>query len=208
MCFSATASFVVGGALGAVGVATLYRVKTRRELPFAAIPLLFAIQQFIEGILWLSFDYDTGLLQSMATYAFTMFSHVLWPIYIPFAVWLMEREPWHKKVIWLFRIIGLAAGFQLLLLITTQPLTVIAVEHIIYVSPNIYDWPMMMLYIAATCLVSFFSTHLLIRIFGLLALLLFVISYLFYTEAFISVWCFFAAILSLIVYFQFNQRRI
>jgi len=207
MCFSATASFVVGGIISGIGVATLYSVKTRRELAFAAIPLLFGIQQFVEGMLWLSFGYEAGWLQTMATYAFTMFSHVLWPIYVPFAVGLMERELWHKKVIWLFRVIGVAAGIHLLILITTQPLTAKAVEHIIYVSPDIYDWPMMILYIAATCLVSFFSTHLLIRIFGLLALLLFVVSYLFYTEAFISVWCFFAAILSLIVYRQFHQNN-
>jgi len=207
MCFSATASFAIGGALSAVGVATLYHVKTRRELAFAAIPFLFAIQQFIEGMLWLSFGYEDGALQTIATYAFTMFSHVLWPIYIPFAVGLMEVERWNKKVILLFRVIGLAAGFHLLVLISTQPLTAKAAEHIVYVSPNIYDWPMMMLYIAVTCLVSFFSSHLFIRLFGLLALLLFVITYLFYTEAFISVWCFFAATLSLIVYFQFSQKK-
>jgi hypothetical protein len=34
MCFSATANFVGSGALGAVGVVTLTRVKHRRELLF------------------------------------------------------------------------------------------------------------------------------------------------------------------------------
>ena len=47
MCFSATANFVGSGVLGAVGVVTLTKVKHRRELLFAALPVLFAIHQFI-----------------------------------------------------------------------------------------------------------------------------------------------------------------
>jgi hypothetical protein len=56
MCFSATANFVGSTALGAVGVVTLTRLKHRRELLFAALPLLFAIHQFIEGFVWLGLD--------------------------------------------------------------------------------------------------------------------------------------------------------
>ena len=56
MCFSATANFVGSTALGAVGVVTLTKVKHRRELLFASLPLLFAIHQFIEGFVWLGLD--------------------------------------------------------------------------------------------------------------------------------------------------------
>ena len=56
MCFSATANFVGSGVLGAVGVVTLTRVKHRRELLFASLPILFAIHQFIEGFVWLGLD--------------------------------------------------------------------------------------------------------------------------------------------------------
>ena len=42
MCFSATANFVGSGVLGAGGVATLTRVKHRRELLFAALPTAIA----------------------------------------------------------------------------------------------------------------------------------------------------------------------
>src|ERR1700740_364195 len=56
MCFSATANFVGSAALGAVGAVTLTRVKHRRELLFAALPILFAIHQFIEGFVWLGLD--------------------------------------------------------------------------------------------------------------------------------------------------------
>jgi hypothetical protein len=56
MCFSATANFGGSGVLGAVGVVTFTKVKHRRELPFAALPTLFAVHQFIEGFVWLGLD--------------------------------------------------------------------------------------------------------------------------------------------------------
>jgi len=56
MCFSATANFVGSTVLGAVGVVTLTKVKHRRELLFASLPVLFAIHQFIEGFVWLGLD--------------------------------------------------------------------------------------------------------------------------------------------------------
>lgn len=50
MCFSAAASFIAGTTLSAIGVATLRNTKTTSELPFAAIPLLFGLQQLTEGV--------------------------------------------------------------------------------------------------------------------------------------------------------------
>jgi len=207
MCFSATASFIVGGSLSALGVVTLKRAANKCELPFAAIPLLFGIQQLIEGILWLSIQYDMALLETITTYLFTMFSHLLWPAYVPFAIALMEREiePWRKKVMWGFRFAGIVVAIHLLVQIAMQPLMAVVDKHIIYVSPFFYEWPMMVLYIAATCIVAFFSSHALIRIFGLMTLCFFAVAYWFYTEAFFSVWCFFAAILSLIIYIHFRR---
>jgi hypothetical protein len=41
-------------ALVAVGAITLARARSRAELPYAAIPVLFGIQQCIEGGLWLT----------------------------------------------------------------------------------------------------------------------------------------------------------
>ena len=68
MCFSATASFIAGTTLSVVGVAALKRTEAKTELPFAAIPLLFGIQQLIEGVIWLTFSYDTPFLKQTLTY--------------------------------------------------------------------------------------------------------------------------------------------
>src|SRR5215469_1059603 len=56
VCFSATVNFAGSIVLGTAGVVTLTKVKHRRELLFAALPLLFAIHQFIEGFVWLGLD--------------------------------------------------------------------------------------------------------------------------------------------------------
>ncbi len=172
MCFSATASFVAGVSLSAIGVLTLKKAEQKAEIPLAMIPLLFGIQQIIEGMLWLSFRLEAPLLNVTMTYAFTLFSHVLWPMYVPFAIGLVETVAWRKKAIWAFRVIGIAVGLYLLYWIVRFPVTSEVDEHIVYVSPHFIKVPMMMLYLAATCVSCFFSSHKLINLFGVLALLL------------------------------------
>lgn len=140
----------------------------------------------------------------VTTYAFTFFSHVLWPIYVPLAAGIMEPERRRRKVIWLFLLAGLGVGLYLLYLIVRYPLVSETREHVVYVSPHFYEIPMMLLYLAATCASCFFSSYRVVRVFGGAALMLFGVSVWFYTEAFFSVWCFFAALLSLIIFLHFR----
>ncbi|MDP1707601.1 MAG: hypothetical protein Q8L89_00780 [Gammaproteobacteria bacterium] len=207
MCFSATVSFIAGASLSILGVATVTKVERKREIPLALIPLLFGVQQIIEGMLWLAFRFDAPLLNVSMTYAFTLFSHVLWPILVPFSIGLVENVAWRKKVIRVFQFIGVAVGLYLLYMIARYPVTSNAAEHIVYVSLHFYTVPVMVLYLAATCVGSFFSSHRIVNVFGVLALLLFMVAYEFYTVAFFSVWCFFAAILSAVIYLHFKLRK-
>tara|TARA_R110002111_G_scaffold200540_2_gene265832 strand:+ start:401 stop:1045 length:645 start_codon:yes stop_codon:yes gene_type:complete len=204
MCFSATASFIAGISLSAIGVVTLKKVGRKKEIPFAMIPLLFGIQQLIEGMVWLSFQYDSPLLNETMTYAFSVFSHVLWPIFIPFSIGLLETVAWRKKVISVFQFMGIVVGLYLLYLIVKFPVTSVVDKNIVYVSPHFYQLPVMSLYLGATCIGALFSSHGMIIIFGTLALFLFMVAYGFYIMAFFSVWCFFAAILSAIIYIHFS----
>lgn len=209
MCFSATASFIAGVSLSVLGVATVKKAERKAEIPFAMIPLLFGVQQIIEGMLWLSFRFDAPLLNVIMTYVFTLFSHVLWPIFVPFSIGLMEIVAWRKKVISAFQITGVAVGLYHLYVIVKFPVTSEVNGHIVYVSPYFNKVPVLVLYLAATCVGAFFSSHRIINIFGALALLLFMVAYWFYTVAFFSVWCFFAAILSVVIYlhFKFGNER-
>ena len=54
MCFSANASFGAGVVLTIIGVAAIKKVQHPSQILFASIPLLFAVQQISEGILWIT----------------------------------------------------------------------------------------------------------------------------------------------------------
>ena len=208
MCFSATASFVAGTGLSVLGVATLRAARRRPEILFAAIPLIFGLQQMVEGALWLSFRFDAPQLNLAMTYVFSVFSHALWPVFVPFAIGRLETVAWRRTVIQGFQGVGLLVGLYLLYQIVEFPVTAVAAENIVYVSPHFYKLPVMLLYLAATCVSCFFSSSATVRLFGALALLLFALAYGFFALALFSVWCFFAALLSAIIFvhFQFGRR--
>ena len=207
MCFSAPASFVAGTTLCAVGVATLKRTEARTEMPLAMIPLLFGVQQLTEGVVWLTFSHDLPLLKQTMTYLYSGFSHVLWPMYVPFATGVLEAVRWRRKAIFAFEAAGVAVGLYLLYFLVTRPVVAEVVGmHIVYVSPHFYLIPVMVFYLAATCVSCFFSSHGYVKLFGVLALLSFIAAYLVHVMAAVSIWCFFAAILSLLIYLHLRFR--
>ena len=182
------------------GGGDLARDARKAEIPFAAIPLLFGMQQIVEGVLWLSFSYDAPQLNVAMTYLFSIFSHVLWPMFVPFSIGLLEIVPWRRKVLWGFQAVGLFVGLYLLYTIVEYPVTAVMATNIVYVSPHFYKIPVMLLYVVATCVSCFFSSVATVRLFGVLALFLFVLANWIFSVALFSVWCFFAAVLSSIIY--------
>ncbi len=207
MCFSAPASFIAGTALSVIGVAALRKTRAKSEIPFAMIPFLFGIQQLTEGVIWLTFSYDAPLLRQTMTYVYSGFSHVLWPIYVPFAMGIMEAVPWRKKAIFAFLVPGVAVGLYLLYYIVATPMVAKVVgKHIVYDSPHFYILPVMIFYLAATCVSCFFSSHGFVKLFGGLMLLSFIAAYIIHVWALVSIWCFFAAILSLLIYLHLRFR--
>lgn len=208
MCFSASASFAAGSALLAVGAVTVNKAERNAELAFAAIPLLFAVQQLIEGVIWLSFSADApALLNPAMTFVYSLFSHVLWPVYVPLAVVLLEPVRWRRQAIVAFLAAGSAAGLYLLANMLRFPIESRPVGgHIEYASPHFYIVAVMTGYLAGTCVSMLFSSHRLVKLFGLAALLSFALSYVVYTRWLVSVWCFFAAVLSVIVFMHFELR--
>jgi len=207
MCFSAAASFSAGAFLLGLGTLTWKSARRPRELPFAAIPLLFAIQQLTEGVIWLTFRHEAPLLNAVMTQVYSFFSHVLWPVFVPVAVLLIEPPGWRRRALLAFVAAGVAVGAWLLYAmvaygIVSRPIG----QHIEYVSPHFYGAAAMTLYLASTSVSLLLSTHRTVKAFGLLALLSFGLAHAFYATWFISVWCFFAALLSAVVFLHFNVK--
>lgn len=206
MCFSATASFTAGAGLLIVGVVTVRRARTAAELPFALVPALFGVQQLIEGALWLTFPDKDPLLNVVLTYAYSVFSHVFWPIYVPVAVMLIEGTNWRRKATMGIAVASAAAGMYLLYALITQPIVAQVIgHHITYVSPHFYGTGVMALYLLGTCISPLFSSHAMVRAFGVAAFISFVAAYVFFALWFISVWCFLAAVMSGFVLLHFSR---
>jgi hypothetical protein len=206
MCFSAAASMGAGVVLSVIGAFTLQAAykqhvpKPSYPLPLAFIPWLFAIQQFIEAGVWQSFD-------SRLTHLYLLFSHVLWPVYVPVAVWLIEPHRLRRSWLTLYVVIGSIVSVYLLYYLIAFPVVSRPVgHHIEYVSPHFLTVKVMVAYLVATTLSAMCSTHRMVRYFGALSLASFVVVDYFYAVWFISVWCFFAAGLSVLIYFHFQCR--
>ena len=191
-----------------LGALTLKSAGRPRELMFAAIPLLFAVQQLTEGVIWLTFRYDAPQISSVMTQVYAFFSHVLWPAWIPLAVLLMEAPGKRHRVLLTFVAAGAAVSAYLLYVLVTFPAVSRPTgQHIEYLSPHFFAAEVMTLYLLATTVSPLLSTHAAVKLFGALALLSFGAAYYFYATWFISVWCFFAAVLSSIILFHFAMRR-
>jgi len=209
MCFSATASFTAGTALSVIGVASIKSARTKAERPFALMPLLFGLQQLSEGVIWLTFGHEALALRQVMTYVYSGFSHLLWPVYVPFAMGTLEPVLWRKRVIFAFGIVGLGVSLFLLYAMVTAPLIAeVAGMHIVYASRQFDAVPVMALYLAATCGCNLFSSHPFVRMFGALTFGSFIAAYLLAVNAVVSVWCFFGAILSLLIYMHLKVPRV
>ena len=206
MCFSAPASFVAGSALLAVGALTIKKAKRKEEIPLALVPLLFGIQQLIEGLVWLSFGFDITWLNVSATLAYSLFAYIFWPVYIPFVVRSLETVRWRKKILSLFQFIGITLGVYLLYFHLQEPVTSQVIhKSIVYSSSHFYPFWAIVFYVTVTCISAFFSSHKLINVLGVLGFILAIVSYQFYAVSFVSVWCFFAAVLSTLIYGYFKK---
>ena len=64
----------------------------------------------------------------------------------------------------------------------------------------------MVLYVGATCVSCFFSSHGFVKLFGGLSLSAFIAAYVVHVGALVSIWCFFTAILSLLIYLHLRFR--
>ena len=211
MCFSAPASFVTAGITGAIGIVALTRVNEPRELPFAATPVLFALQQGIEGLLWLNLPVaPDGPISAVLTFLYLFFAEAFWPLYAPIAIWLIEPSEHRRHLIVVCLGVGAGVGVYLLWWILRHPhLATIVDGHIVYVTEYRHSDTVGVAYLAATGLPLLLSSQRTVVVLGAIVLAGLVAAYAFYWEAFVSVWCFFAAAASVTIlcHFEWSRRR-
>jgi hypothetical protein len=210
MCFSATANFVGSTALGAVGVVTLTKVKHRRELLFASLPILFAIHQFIEGFVWLGLD---GNLSPQVTHdmgaAFMLYAQGLLPFLLPLSVLLFEPDGKGRRRMLPFVAIGVGTTLYILWALTAYPTQIfVKGNSIVYINDATNNTAVAMLYVLATCGSLFVSKERPMVIFGLANLTILLVVMAFKRYAFTSLWCAYAAIASVIILAYFWKSSV
>jgi hypothetical protein len=211
MCFSATASFVTAGVTGAIGLVSLTRVRERRTLPLAITPILFALQQGVEGLLWIDLPRAPGESAStVLAFFYLFFAQVFWPVFAPVAVLLIEPNATRRLLMRLSLALGVGVGAFMLWWIIDRPFgAVIEDGHVVYLTGFRRSDSAVLAYFAASCLPLLMSSHRTVVRLGTVILLGSIVSYIFYREAFVSSWCFFAAASSVVIlgHFERSYRR-
>jgi hypothetical protein len=209
MCFSASASFIAAAFTGATGLVAATRVHTREQMPLAVVPLVFAGQQGLEGLLWLSLPkHPEGPISSLLTYAFLAFAKVIWPVLIPVAVLLIEPEARRRRLLTWCSAAGALTGAFFVISLSSQVHTArIEESHIAYSAEPYLPVLICIMYFVATCAAPLLSSHRPVRALGVIVTIGSLVTYVFYWEEFTSVWCFFAAAASCVIVFHFEKAR-
>ena len=209
MCFSATANFVGSGVLATLGVATLTRVKHRRELLFAALPTLFAVHQFVEGFVWMGLN---GTLSPTVTHdmgaAFMLYAQGLLPCLIPLSVLLFEPDMKARRRMFAFLVVGTGTTLYMLWALIAYPVQIyVEDQSIVYMNQGTNNTVLAVLYVIATCGSLFFSKVRDMVIFGAANLIILLVVMAVKRYAFTSLWCAYAAVASLIILAYFWKSR-
>jgi len=211
MCFSAGASFAGAAVISAIGIAAVREVHKPSQKLFATIPLFFAFQQVAEGVVWLSLKQGGDhSLQMAGAYIFLLMALVIWPMMIPMAVLRMEENIKKRKVMkWIFGAGLILSLYYAVCLVNLNVYPRINQFHIQYIN----DFPKMLRHIAfgiygfVTIAPLFISSVKRVSIFGILIIISFVITGILYKEYLTSVWCFFASLISAVIYIIVRESQ-
>ncbi len=207
MCFSATASFIMAGVTGATGIACLYAVQGRREVLLGAFPALFAVQQAVEGGVWLSLGSSSAGACALTT-TFVLFAEVVWPMLVPYALLLVEESPRRKLFMRGLLAAGTVLAAYLLFKMWVSPYGASATTfHIRYENGLDYSYAIYPVYLMVTCGPFLLSTHRSLQQLGVVLVCGFLVAGYFYWYTFVSVWCFFAAGASILIYRHLVSQR-
>ena len=214
MCFSALSSFTASALLVTSGVYCSKKVIEKNNykyLPMAMIPLLFGLQQALEGMVWLSLDAHNPVLVNYYALGFLFFSHFLWPFQMAIAALKLETRKVFQRLFLGFAIVGLLYGSFLYfpLLINSHWLSVSILRGSIDYQIKVLSYQPWgpWLYMVLCLMPLILSENRKLRGLGWLILAALFLAKLIFYYAFISVWCFFAAIISTYVILELLPQK-
>lgn len=203
MCFSAGASFAGGAVITTIGVLTVRKNSEPSGRLFASMPLIFGVQQISEGFVWVALQSPGHeLMLSISAFIFLLAAVVIWPVMVPLSVFLMEKVKSMRRVLLIFVGVGILTSLYYgskLLFYEIEPM--ISHHHIKYVGefPRTFATLAFIAYLAATLVPLFLSSVRRMWLLGVLIAFSCLVTGIFFKEYLTSVWCFFAALISIVI---------
>ena len=200
MCFSPEASFVAVAVLTFAGIAAVTKTTSKAQIFLAVTPFLFALQQLVEGFIWLHLKNQIGS-PSLFIYekkAYVFFAFLIWPFWNSLSVVFLEKIRWRRILLFTLLFLGTALAFLNLFTGIQQPIDVKVVGHSLqYIggAPN-----QKISYLLIVILPFFISSLKNAWTFGVYIGLGFILANIFFFYTFASVWCFIAALGSILIY--------
>jgi hypothetical protein len=203
MCFSATASFAAAGVTAVAGVGSTAWARRPAHFLLACIPLFFAVHQAAEGVLWLALSPPGHVAWvRAATFTYLGIAKVVWPIWVPLAIWSLEPASARSRALPALLGLGIVLAVAEAYGFWAYPVSAtISGGHIQYGidAPAAFRWTRDIAYVLVTVLPPLFSHIRLMRLMGLAVLASLIIAKIFFYATVFSVWCFFAALISALV---------
>lgn len=222
MCFSAAASFSSAALLVPLGIAAVERSRRDHRpelLPLALIPVGFGLQQGLEGVVWLGFNHGpAATLLKVGALAYLFFALAFWPIWIPYvalSLWRQQRHWPGRPLLWTLQGAGLVLGIGLWLPLLLQPTRI---EPVVLKGSIDYGLTLLMsgglaesiryLYAAVIGLPLLLLPYAWLRSFGVALLASGLVAEWAYRQAFLSVWCYLSALLSVLIVWIIYTKRL
>lgn len=216
MCFSAAASFASGAVLIPAGAYCISAAIRKRPIawPIAVAPLLFGVQQISEGFVWLGLDHGDPELVRQGSLVFLFFALAFWPFWFSFQSAVMDPRPRARQ---LFTLLAIASTFWFWVLfypIITGPETLMTTrivrDSIFYdiTGLAIHSYAnkslLRVLYFLCIALPIVTGPETVGRLPGLCFAASAVFAAVVFHYAFVSVWCFVAAFITLYLCWYFH----
>ena len=228
MCFSASASFTASAVLITLGLYSSH-LASRHERPdykpLALVPFFFGVQQLVEGLEWTAID--AGNLEPLGTLAalgFLFFAYCFWMIWIPWSAWSISRSTdsagLQRRLRWV-AIVATILGIAFYLPVLFNPPALQPAVHssgrLLYDVSNLRSilhnfvntepvgelmyWGFIVLPLLAL-------SDKAVKLFGVLIFVSIFLTWLTYSATFNSVWCFYCAVLSIMVIWIVNRPQL
>jgi Family of unknown function (DUF6629) len=179
----------------------LHKTKGTPESVLASFPFIFAAQQTMEGALWLALPAHAA--GTWTAVGFVLVALAVWPALVPYAAHLLEANAQRRRVLAVFLVAGVAYSLYAVSEIIGHPFAAQIVGHsIVYGNGRAFPIVAAVMYCGCVSVPLLITSQRSLRLLGLCVVAGMIVSLAFYYAAFFSVWCFFAALASALVFFR------